>query len=83
MDGIVNRVSVAAVLLALLGVAACGGDEDTPALPSWAKVSPEQIAFIVSHLNSDDNDESVVLTAVVVLLATLPKLSRVGVAVSG
>ena len=29
MDGIVKRVAVAVLLLALLGVAACGGDEDT------------------------------------------------------
>ena len=30
MDGIVNRVAVAVLLLALLGVAACGDDEPVP-----------------------------------------------------
>ena len=43
MDGIVKRVAVAVVLLTLLGVAACGGEEE-PASPAWAKLAPEQIA---------------------------------------
>lgn len=45
MDGM-KRVAVAVVLLALLGVAACGDDEPAPAVgvPAWAKVAPEQIA---------------------------------------
>ena len=46
MDGIVKRVAVAVLLLALLGVASCGDDEPESAVevPAWAKVAPEQIA---------------------------------------
>ncbi len=46
MGGIVKRVTTAVLLLATLGVAACGGDQPEPAVevPPWAKVAPEQIA---------------------------------------
>ncbi len=49
--GIVKRASIALVLLAFLGVAACGKDEPGPAveIPSWAKVAPEQIAEAKKH----------------------------------
>jgi formylglycine-generating enzyme required for sulfatase activity len=51
MDGIVKRIAIAVLLLALLGVAACGGEEQEPAaiVPSWAKVAPEQIAEAKKH----------------------------------
>jgi len=50
MDGIVKRVAVAVVLLALLGVAACGDDDHpVPAPPPWAKIAPEQIAEAKKH----------------------------------
>lgn len=51
-DGrIVKRIAVADLLLGLLGVAACGGDESEPAVevPAWAKVAPEQIAEAKKH----------------------------------
>ncbi len=46
MGGVVNRVAVAVLLLALLGVAACGGDQPEPAVmvPPWAKVAPAPFA---------------------------------------
>jgi len=57
MDGMVKRVAV--LLLALLGVAACGdpvvvvSDVDNispaPKVPPWAKVAPEQIAEAKKH----------------------------------
>ncbi len=44
--GSVKRVAIAVLLVVLLCVAACGNDEPEPALavPSWAKVAPEQLA---------------------------------------
>ena len=51
--GGMKRVAVAVVLLAMLSVVACGGDETYPAktveVPSWAKVAPEQIAEAKKH----------------------------------
>jgi len=51
----VKRVALAVLLLALLGVAACGNDKPEPAatpaveVPAWAKVAPEQIAEARKH----------------------------------
>jgi len=48
----VTRIALAVVLLALLGVAACGDETKPPAAPtppSWAKVAPEQIAEAKKH----------------------------------
>ena len=47
----VKRVAIPVVLLALLGVAACGDDQDptAPAPPPWAKLAPEQIAEAKKH----------------------------------
>ncbi len=49
--GGMKRVAVAVVLLALIGAAACGGDEPEPGIdvPPWAKVAPEQIAEAKKH----------------------------------
>ncbi len=54
MDGLMKRVPIAVLLLALLallGMAACGNEEPTAAhpVPSWAKVAPEQIAEAREH----------------------------------
>jgi sulfatase modifying factor 1 len=52
MDGM-KRLAVTVLLLALLGVAACGDDDattlKTAEIPSWAKVAPEQIAEAKKH----------------------------------
>jgi len=47
----VKRVALAVLLLALLGMAACGDDQPESAVevPAWAKVAPEQIAEARNH----------------------------------
>jgi formylglycine-generating enzyme required for sulfatase activity len=62
MGGVVTRAVLAVWSLALLGLAACGGEPQPPAappeadgapvareIPSWAKVAPEQIAAAKKH----------------------------------